>query len=103
MEAIVAVFSDWGIGSEGTQQVVLTADRKPQAFFCTQRDLRFNFGGYVLRADGVFHHSVGELGQKPVGISAVFRLNGTVFGTHTDIRRADGNLYPLGIGRKKQD
>ena len=27
MEAIVAVFSDWGIGSEGTQQVVLTADR----------------------------------------------------------------------------
>ncbi|MBR4551798.1 MAG: dihydrofolate reductase [Oscillospiraceae bacterium] len=28
MEAIVAVFSDWGIGSEGTQQVVLTADRK---------------------------------------------------------------------------
>ncbi len=28
MEAIVAVFSDWGIGSEGTQQVVLRADRK---------------------------------------------------------------------------
>ena len=28
MEAIVAVFSDWGIGSEGTQQVVLKADRK---------------------------------------------------------------------------
>ena len=27
MEAIVAVFSDWGIGSEGTQQVVLKADR----------------------------------------------------------------------------
>lgn len=27
MEAIVAVFSDWGIGSEGTQQVVLRADR----------------------------------------------------------------------------
>lgn len=28
MEAIVAVFSDWGIGSEGTQQLVLKADRK---------------------------------------------------------------------------
>lgn len=28
MEAIVAVFSDWGIGSEGTQQVVLKADRQ---------------------------------------------------------------------------
>ena len=28
MEAIVAVFSNWGIGSEGTQQVVLKADRK---------------------------------------------------------------------------
>ncbi len=28
MEAIVAVFADWGIGSEGTQQVVLKADRK---------------------------------------------------------------------------
>ena len=28
MEAIVAVFSDWGIGCEGTQQVVLRADRK---------------------------------------------------------------------------
>ncbi len=27
MEAIVAVFSDWGIGSEGTQQIVLKADR----------------------------------------------------------------------------
>ena len=27
MEAIVAVFSDWGIGSEGTQQLVLKADR----------------------------------------------------------------------------
>ena len=27
MEAIVAVFSDWGIGSDGTQQVVLRADR----------------------------------------------------------------------------
>ena len=27
MEAVVAVFSDWGIGSEGTQQVVLKADR----------------------------------------------------------------------------
>ena len=28
MEAIVAVFSDWGIGSEGTQQVILKADRR---------------------------------------------------------------------------
>lgn len=28
MEAIVAVFSDWGIGSEGSQQIVLKADRK---------------------------------------------------------------------------
>ena len=28
MEAIVAVFSDWGIGCEGTQQIVLRADRK---------------------------------------------------------------------------
>ena len=28
MEAIVAVFSDWGIGCEGTQQVVLKADRR---------------------------------------------------------------------------
>ena len=27
MEAIVAVFSDWGIGRAGTQQVVLRADR----------------------------------------------------------------------------
>jgi dihydrofolate reductase len=27
MEAIVAVFADWGIGCEGTQQVVLKADR----------------------------------------------------------------------------
>ncbi len=27
MEAIVAVFSDWGIGSGGTQQIVLKADR----------------------------------------------------------------------------
>ena len=27
MEAIVAVFSDWGIGSRGTQQIVLKADR----------------------------------------------------------------------------
>ena len=27
MEAIVAVFSDWGIGSKGTQQMVLKADR----------------------------------------------------------------------------
>ena len=28
MEAIVAVFSDWGIGAKGTQQVVLKADRR---------------------------------------------------------------------------
>ncbi len=28
MEAIAAVFSDWGIGCEGTQQVVLKADRR---------------------------------------------------------------------------
>ena len=28
MEAIVAVFSDWGIGCEGTQQIVLKADRR---------------------------------------------------------------------------
>ena len=28
MEAIVAVFSDWGIGCDGTQQVVLKADRR---------------------------------------------------------------------------
>ena len=27
LEAIVAVFSDWGIGCEGTQQLVLKADR----------------------------------------------------------------------------
>ena len=27
MEAVVAVFADWGIGSEGTQQLVLKADR----------------------------------------------------------------------------
>ncbi|MDO4816136.1 MAG: dihydrofolate reductase [Bacillota bacterium] len=27
MDAIVAVFSDWGIGADGTQQVVLKADR----------------------------------------------------------------------------
>ena len=27
MEAIVAVYADWGIGSEGTQPVVLKADR----------------------------------------------------------------------------
>ena len=27
MEAIVAVFADWGIGRDGTQQVVLKADR----------------------------------------------------------------------------
>ena len=27
MEAIVAVYSDWGIGSDGTQPVVLRADR----------------------------------------------------------------------------
>ena len=27
MDAIVAVYADWGIGSEGTQQVVLKADR----------------------------------------------------------------------------
>jgi len=28
MEAIVAVFSDWGIGCDGTQQLALKADRK---------------------------------------------------------------------------
>ena len=28
MEAVVAVFSDWGIGRDGTQQVALKADRK---------------------------------------------------------------------------
>jgi len=28
MEAIVAVFSDWGIGADGTQQIVVKADRK---------------------------------------------------------------------------
>ena len=28
MEAIVAVYSDWGIGSNGTQPVVVRADRK---------------------------------------------------------------------------
>lgn len=27
MDAIVAVFSDWGIGANGTQQIVLKADR----------------------------------------------------------------------------
>jgi len=27
MDAIVAVFSDWGIGAKGTQQIVLKADR----------------------------------------------------------------------------
>ena len=27
MEAIVAVYSDWGIGRDGTQPVVLKADR----------------------------------------------------------------------------
>lgn len=27
MDAVVAVFSDWGIGAKGTQQVVLRADR----------------------------------------------------------------------------
>ena len=28
METIVAVFDDWGIGKDGTQQVALSADRK---------------------------------------------------------------------------
>ena len=28
MELIVAVFDDWGIGKDGTQQLALTADRK---------------------------------------------------------------------------
>ena len=28
MDAIVAVYSDWGIGADGTQPVVLKADRK---------------------------------------------------------------------------
>ena len=28
MEAIVAVFDDWGIGKDGTQQIALNADRK---------------------------------------------------------------------------
>lgn len=28
MELIVAVYSDWGIGKDGTQQVVLSADRQ---------------------------------------------------------------------------
>ena len=28
MELIVAVFDDWGIGKEGTQQIALAADRK---------------------------------------------------------------------------
>ena len=28
MEVIVAVYDDWGIGKDGTQQVALTADRK---------------------------------------------------------------------------
>ena len=28
MEAIVAVYSDWGIGSGGTQPVVVRADRR---------------------------------------------------------------------------
>lgn len=28
MDAIVAVFSDWGIGADGTQQTVLRADRR---------------------------------------------------------------------------
>jgi dihydrofolate reductase len=28
MDAIVAVYSDWGIGAAGTQQVVLKADRR---------------------------------------------------------------------------
>lgn len=28
MDAIVAVYSDWGIGAKGTQPVVLSADRK---------------------------------------------------------------------------
>lgn len=28
MEAVVAVYSDWGIGSNGTQPIVLKADRK---------------------------------------------------------------------------
>lgn len=28
MEAIVAVYSDWGIGADGTQPVVIKADRK---------------------------------------------------------------------------
>ena len=28
MELIVAVFDDWGIGKDGTQQIALTADRK---------------------------------------------------------------------------
>ena len=28
MDAIVAVYSDWGIGADGTQPVVLKADRQ---------------------------------------------------------------------------
>ena len=28
MELIVAVYDDWGIGKDGTQQIALTADRK---------------------------------------------------------------------------
>ena len=31
MDAIVAVYSDWGIGAEGTQPIVIPEDRRPCA------------------------------------------------------------------------
>ena len=56
MEAIVAVFSDWGIGSEGTQQVVLKADRahfreltKDAAVIVGRRTLSHFPGGKPLK------------------------------------------------------
>ena len=29
MDAIVAVYADWGIGAKGTQPLVIPADRRP--------------------------------------------------------------------------
>lgn len=55
MEAIVAVYDDWGIGRDGTQPIALTADRK---FF-----RRTTAGAMVIAG----RRTIGDFpGQKPL-------------------------------------
>ena len=81
MDAIVAVYADWGIGAKGTQPLVIPADRR--------RFRELTMGAAVIVGRRTRQAAAGA--RKPRAHAA----------EHRDRGRADGALPGGGRGRRR--